>query len=241
MGEGGARARVPAVSLRSQAQSARGAEAAQPQAARKLAGLLCAHLNRLYARLVRKRLVWRVAGHRDPAPARPDDDGGPGASGGGQQEPPPPATARRPSRRDRRSRGMRGPLAPPGSPLARSRADRFDDLVLDAVERLERRWRQELADVEFATEPVPAWDPDPADAEPTRALEDLSPEAVPLCRLHRGGAGRAARIVLYRRPIEVRAGNRADLAALVHDLVVEQVAELLGMEPEAVDPDYGLD
>jgi hypothetical protein len=27
----------------------------------------------------------------------------------------------------------------------------------------------------------------------------------------------------------------------VHDVVVEQVAALLGLEPETVDPDYGLD
>jgi hypothetical protein len=28
---------------------------------------------------------------------------------------------------------------------------------------------------------------------------------------------------------------------LVQDVLVEQVAELLGVEPETVDPDYGLD
>jgi hypothetical protein len=27
----------------------------------------------------------------------------------------------------------------------------------------------------------------------------------------------------------------------VHDVVVEQVATLLGLEPETVDPDYGLE
>jgi predicted Zn-dependent protease with MMP-like domain len=134
-------------------------------------------------------------------------------------------------RRDRRSRGLRGPLAPAGSPLARTRADRFGDLVLDAVERLERRWAQELADVEFAVETVPAL------AGPF----DPAGDAVPLSRLYPGSAGHNPRIVLYRRPIEVRATGRADLAALVHDLIVEQVADLLGVEPETVDPEYGLD
>ena len=38
------------------------------------------------------------------------------------------------SRRDRHGRGLRGRLVPTDIPLARSRAEQFDDLVLDAVE-----------------------------------------------------------------------------------------------------------
>ena len=45
------------------------------------------------------------------------------------------------SRRDRHGRGLRGRLVPAEVPLARSRAEQFDDLVLDAVEDLERRDR----------------------------------------------------------------------------------------------------
>jgi hypothetical protein len=100
--------------------------------------------------------------------------------------------------------------------------------VLDGVERLERRWLRELQDVEFAVEEVP-----PADS----AVDG----PVPLGRLYRGGAGRDARIVLYRRPIEARATGRAELAVLVQDLLTEQVADLLEVEPDAIDPDYGLD
>ena len=44
------------------------------------------------------------------------------------------------SRRDRHGRGLRGRLVPDSVPLARSRAEQFDDLVLDAVEDIERRW-----------------------------------------------------------------------------------------------------
>ena len=68
-------------------------------------------------------------------------------------------TARRgrrvPARRDRRGRGMRGRLVPPTVPLSRSRAEQFDDLVLDAVEHLEERWAEQLQGVEFAVEDVP--------------------------------------------------------------------------------------
>jgi hypothetical protein len=47
------------------------------------------------------------------------------------------------------------------------------------------------------------------------------------------------RIVVFRRPVEIRARGRDERAALVHDIVVEQVAELLGLSPETVDPRYG--
>ncbi len=129
-------------------------------------------------------------------------------------------------RRDRRGRGMRGPLSPREVPLARTRAERFDDLVLDAVERLELRWAEELRAVEFAVEDVPSTDPQRPD------------EPVPLARVLPGPRGGPQRIVVYRWPIESRVADRGELAALVHDLVVEQVAELLGMEPTDVDPRY---
>jgi predicted Zn-dependent protease with MMP-like domain len=112
-------------------------------------------------------------------------------------------------------------------PLARTRAERFDDLVLDAVERLERRWSRELDGVEFGVEDVP----------PAGVPGGPMGEPVPLGRVLRAGA-HPPRIVIYRRPVEARALDLQELSALVHDVVVEQVADLLGMEPEAVDPRY---
>ncbi|MGY1835173.1 metallopeptidase family protein [Blastococcus sp. SYSU DS0510] len=147
---------------------------------------------------------------------------------------------RRPrSRRDRHGRGLRGRLVPAQVPLSRSRAEQFDDLVLDAVEDLERRWERELAGVEFAVEDVP-WvehtDPDDAllDAD---VLDDAG---VPLARLlparREKGEDVPPRIVVYRRPLELRAHDREDLADLVRDVVVDQVATLLGRDPEEIDP-----
>jgi Zincin-like metallopeptidase len=98
-------------------------------------------------------------------------------------------------------------------------------LVLDAVERLERRWPQ-LSGVEFAVEEVPP-----------PGAELWSDEPVPLGRVVPAGRGEPARIVLYRRPLEVRAPVRAELGMLVHDIVVEQVADLLGLDPETIDPE----
>ncbi|MGW8374663.1 metallopeptidase family protein [Streptomyces sp. ODS28] len=136
-----------------------------------------------------------------------------------------------PRRRDRHGRGMRGPLAPPQVPLAVSRADFFDDLVRDSVNRLERSW-PELARVEFAVQEVPRSDNGELDEDAV---------AVPLGRTAEGDGEHPDRIVVYRRPVEIRTRNRDERALLVHEVVVEQVAELLGMEPESVDPRYGQD
>jgi len=138
-------------------------------------------------------------------------------------------------RRDSHGRGLRGSLTPPEVPLYRSRAQRFDDLVLEAVAQLEPRWEAELAGVEFAVEEIPAADP-----------PDDDPEPVPLARLDPGSAGagdprrpaRPARIVLYRRPLLARADDEEDLSELVLDVVVEEFARLLGIDPQAVDPSY---
>ncbi|NED81985.1 hypothetical protein G3I76_18050, partial [Streptomyces sp. SID11233] len=51
--------------------------------------------------------------------------------------------------------------------------------------------------------------------------------------------GRPPVVVVYRRPVEIRSKGREERALLVHEVVVEQVAELLGLTPESVDPRYG--
>ena len=54
----------------------------------------------------------------------------------------------------------------------------------------------------------------------------------------RHAAATPTRLVLFRRPIEHRCETRADLEAMVLTVVVEQVAELLGIDAEDVDPRY---
>ena len=51
-------------------------------------------------------------------------------------------------------------------------------------------------------------------------------------------AAGTARIVLFRRPIVVRAPTRPEVNAIVRAVLIERVAELLGIEPEEVDPRY---
>jgi predicted Zn-dependent protease with MMP-like domain len=149
---------------------------------------------------------------------------------GQESHPPRPSRIRR---RDRHGRGLRGELAPAGIPLHRTRAERFDDLILQAVARLEPRWEDRLAGVEFAVEEIPP-------PEPPGPLSG----PVPLARLEPRPPGPAAggshppRIVLYRRPLMARADSEDDLGDLVFDVVVEEVARLLGIDPEDVDPGY---
>jgi predicted Zn-dependent protease with MMP-like domain len=107
-----------------------------------------------------------------------------------------------------------------------TRSEQFDELVLDAAERLERRLGQRLEEVELAVEEVPPSDPAPWES------------GVPLGRLFPRQGSEAARIVLYRRPVETRANDQAELVELVNDVVVEQVAALLGRDPEELDPRY---
>lgn len=129
-------------------------------------------------------------------------------------------------RRDRRGRGLRGVLAPRAVPLHRSRSHAFDDLVAESALRLQPRWGGQLQEVEFLVEDVPPGE---------------NGGGIPLGAWRPGADDRPARIIVYRRPVETRATGERARATLVHDVVVEQVAELLGLEPETVDPDYGLD
>jgi hypothetical protein len=102
----------------------------------------------------------------------------------------------------------------------------FDSAVLGVLRRLESRWHDQLGLVEFAAEETPI------------VPDDWSGEAVPLASLVPGAAGHPTRLVVFRRPIELRCETRADLRALVLTVLVEQVSELLGVPPEEVDPDY---
>ncbi|WP_092778110.1 metallopeptidase family protein [Actinokineospora terrae] len=135
--------------------------------------------------------------------------------------------------RDRHGRGLRGPLYPSTLPAASTRAEKFDALVLDALEPIEARWRTELTKLDVAVDDVPEVTPDTPDGV-------LADSGVPLARLVQAGVDRRgqptrARIVLYRRPLEARAKDSADLADLVHDVLVEQVAAYLGLDPGVID------
>lgn len=138
-------------------------------------------------------------------------------------------------RRDRHDRGR--PFTPvrtaPGTRDPRpGQRQRFDAVALAVVSDLDNRWRAALGPVdvpvEYAVEDMPL-------------LPQDWPGEVPLGSLVRPTADSAARIVLFRRPLERRAESRADLEDLVRRVAAEQVADLLGLSPSDVDPDYDED
>jgi predicted Zn-dependent protease with MMP-like domain len=134
---------------------------------------------------------------------------------------------------------MRGMLFPMTVPAYRTRAERFDDLVLEALEPIELRWGSELADLDLAVDEVPEVDRTAPD-ELSWGPAVLTDGGVPLAQLVPAGVDpdglpSRARIVIYRRPLEARAKGGADLADLLHEVLVEQVAEYLNIEPDAVD------
>jgi predicted Zn-dependent protease with MMP-like domain len=141
-------------------------------------------------------------------------------------------------------------LVPPDVPLHRTRAERFDDLVLQAVARLEPQWEAHLSGIEFAVEEIP-----PADAPlngprgpvPLSRLELGTPSGGPGSWPAARGAPEPAggedgpqppRIVVYRRPLMARADGEDELGELVFDVVVEEFARILGIDPADVDPGY---
>jgi predicted Zn-dependent protease with MMP-like domain len=111
-----------------------------------------------------------------------------------------------------------------------TRAEQFDELVLDAASRMEHRAGTALGNLEFAVEDVPPSDPAPWESSD-----------VPLGRLFAAQGKMPARLVLYRRPVETRTTDARELAALINDVVVEQVAALLGVDPRDLDAGYDPD
>lgn len=85
-----------------------------------------------------------------------------------------------------------------------------------------------VASIEFAVEDVPPSDPAPWERGVVLG-RGFSAEPA---------AGLPSRIVLYRRPMCARARGSVELAWLVHHVVVEQVAHMLGRHPEDLDPDW---
>ena len=135
---------------------------------------------------------------------------------------------------------MRGPLLPPTVPGCASRAERFDMAVLEAYEPIERRWHDRVTGLDVAVDEIPRispkdpesvqWPPEVV-ADGPIALARLIPAGVDV----RGNATRA-RIVLFRKPLERRAKDGDDLADLLHEVLVAQVATFLGVEPSVIDP-----
>lgn len=135
-------------------------------------------------------------------------------------------------RRDRRGRGIRGPLAWPnrwtGDPVPVQRPPQgrelFDVAVSGAVARIRASAPDAISRVTVGIEDVP---PAPAgwtgNRVPLAAAIEATPEQGP-------------RVVLYRRPIEHRTVSSRGLRILVHRTLVEQLSALTGRSVADLDP-----
>ncbi len=136
---------------------------------------------------------------------------------------------------DRHARLRRRPPDPRRRPSAGHRAlssRAFDRLVDTAVTSLPPGLLDYLDNVEVTVEDVP----------PEDALEDG--QEVVLLGLYQGvpqpervfGAPMLPdRITIYRRPLELRARSRADLAELVRETVVHEIAHHFGIDDDRLD------
>ncbi|MSR98240.1 metallopeptidase family protein [Arthrobacter sp. BL-252-APC-1A] len=151
-----------------------------------------------------------------------------GGSGAGE---PDPAAARsfRRRRRNRHGRGLRGELLPAHLAGSRTRAERFDDWVMESAQRLERLWGEDIQSYQFVVQEIPD------------GLEDLVRRGgnVPLAASAPGNGPKPPVITIYRRPVESTARGLVPVNELIHDVVVEQLASLMGLDPELIDPTYG--
>lgn len=102
--------------------------------------------------------------------------------------------------------------------------------MAESAQRLEQLWGERVSDIQFVVNEIPG------------KLEELATwrERAPMASNTAAQPGRPAVITVYRCPVETAARGRVPTADLIHDVMVEQLSELMGLPPEAVDPGYGV-
>ncbi len=132
-------------------------------------------------------------------------------------------------------------MLPPTVPAWRTRGQKFDRLVLEAFAPLDTRWHDRLTKLDIAVDDVPKIRPLHPDSV-TWPDEVVADGPVPLSRLIPAGVDRhgtpiRARVVLFRKPLELRAGDPDDLVELLREVLVQQIATYLGVDPDVIDPE----
>lgn len=125
--------------------------------------------------------------------------------------------------RDRHGRGMRTPVFYPGTPARRSRREQFEQILARVIGDFALRWPA-VKSIEFAFEDVPPSNP--------ASWEDHSHV---LARLFPADPKRKLkdRIVVYRLPVVMRAGN--DLESMLRHIVLQRIEQVLIIPPDERD------
>ena len=133
--------------------------------------------------------------------------------------------------RDRHNRGLRGMLAPPNSIAGqrlRSKRPRlatgfFFHCVTEAVDAIEEAVPDALSHLDIGVEEVPD-------------VATIWSRHIPLACAIEADENHLAQIILYRRPIELRAPERAQCRQLIFATLLEQVASATGLSVATLDP-----
>lgn len=134
-------------------------------------------------------------------------------------------------RHDRRRRARPDRRRAPADGYRATSSDRFARLVDDAIATLPREFLDYLDNVQIVVEDVP-----PADVlgEGDEILLGLY-QGVPRTERSADPPVLPDHITLYRRPIEARANSKADLAELIREVVVHEVAHHFGIDDDRLD------
>ncbi len=104
-------------------------------------------------------------------------------------------------------------------------AARFERLAREALATLPEELLEHLDDAEVRVDDLPVL--------PSSGVGHS--DEVPLAVFERAAAGRRPRVVVYRRPLEARALDRADLTELLRSAIGHEVAEALGIDVDLDD------
>lgn len=102
-------------------------------------------------------------------------------------------------------------------------------MIIESVRRLRKKVPQ-ISQIEFAVEDVPSSNPLPW--ESSGAVLGRCFEAQRGIRPH-------PQVVLYRLPISQRCDNKRDLTHLTYVVLVENIANVLGIRPSQLDSRWG--
>lgn len=136
-------------------------------------------------------------------------------------------------RRNRHGRELRGPLAAAnpftGTPVrirgqARGAA-LFAECLQTSVAKGLANCPRAFVGVDIGYEEIP------------NNLNSLPDNQIPLAAATTANGERNAAVVLFRRPLERRASNEAELRDLIHQALLEQLSALTGIGLDELDPD----